>query len=214
LKAGERHFDKRALLRTLAQFGWQESRTLRPSLLALLELTAARFPARTDVDGHPVLLEDQDRRRWDRSAIRRGRAALAQSGAAGRGLGYYGLQAAIAECHAVAPSVAATDWERIVLLYGALAQLAPSPVVELNRAVAVSMVQGPAAAMVIVDEVTASGVMEGSHLLPTVRGELLVRMGRTDEARAELTRAAALCGNGPERSVLDRKIAALPSIPR
>ena len=114
-------------------------------LLALLELTAARFPARTGPDGEPVLLADQDRRRWDRAAIRRGRAALAQAGRVGRGLGAYGLQAAIAECHAVAPSVDDTDWERIVVLYEALGRLAPSPVVELNRAVALSMAQGPAA---------------------------------------------------------------------
>ena len=112
-------------------------------LLALLELTAARFPARVGADGEPVLLEDQDRRRWDRAAIRRGRAALARATSAGRGLGPYGLQAAIAECHDVAPSVAETDWERIVLLYEALGRVAPSPVVELNRAVAVSMAAGP-----------------------------------------------------------------------
>ncbi|HEY0952585.1 RNA polymerase sigma factor, partial [Nocardioides sp.] len=116
-------------------------------LLALMELTAARFPARTGPDGDPVLLEDQDRRRWDRTAIRRGRAALATAGRAGRGLGPYGVQAAIAECHAVAPSVAETDWERVVLLYDALARIAPSPVVDLNRAVAVAMAQGPAAGL-------------------------------------------------------------------
>ena len=179
------------------------------SLLALMELTAARFPARIDADGEPVLLEDQDRRRWDRSAIRRGRAALAQAGRAGRGLGYYGLQAAIAECHAAAPTVAATDWERIVVLYGALGQLAPSPVVDLNRAVAVAMVQGPAAALLIVDEIGASGELHGSHLLPTVRGELLVRMGRRDEARVELSRALDLCTNVGERRVLVSKVAAL-----
>jgi predicted RNA polymerase sigma factor len=108
-------------------------------LLALLELTAARFPARTGPDGEPVLLADQNRRRWDLAAIRRGRAALAVAGRVGRGLGAYGLQAAIAECHAVAPSVEDTDWERIVVLYEALGRLAPSPVVELNRAVALSM---------------------------------------------------------------------------
>ena len=116
-------------------------------LLALLELTAARFPARVRDDGEPVLLEEQDRRRWDRAAIRRGRAALATAGRVGRGLGAYGVQAAIAECHAVAPSVQETDWDRIVVLYEALGRLAPSPVVELNRAVALSMAQGPAAAL-------------------------------------------------------------------
>ncbi|MEU0465742.1 RNA polymerase sigma factor [Amycolatopsis sp. NPDC006131] len=178
-------------------------------LLALLELTAARFPARTGPDGEPVLLEDQDRRRWDRSAIRRGRAALARAEAAGRGLGAYGLQAAIAECHAVAPSVAETNWDRVVLLYEALGGLAPSPVVDLNRAVAVSMAQGPAAALPIVDSLASAGTLDKSHLLPTVRGELLVRLGRVAEARTELRRAVELCGNERERAVLERKLDAL-----
>ena len=178
-------------------------------LLALLELTAARFPARTGPDGEPVLLEQQDRGRWDHAAIRRGRAALARAERAGRGLGAYGLQAAIAECHAVAPSAGATNWERVVLLYEALGRLAPSPVVDLNRAVAVAMAQGPAAALVIVDRLLADGALPGSHLLPGVRGELLSRLGRGDEARAELERAAALCGNERERTVLLRKIAGL-----
>ncbi|RAY16942.1 RNA polymerase subunit sigma-24 [Actinomadura craniellae] len=178
-------------------------------LLALLELTAARFPARTGPDGRPVLLEQQDRRRWDRAAIRRGRAALARAERAGRGLGAYGLQAAIAECHAVAPSVAATDWERIVLIYEALGRLAPSPVVDLNRAVAVSMARGPAAALPIVDGLVAAGALPDSHLLPSVRGELLVRLGRTGEARTELERAVRLCGNERERAVLEGKLADL-----
>ncbi|NUT94941.1 MAG: RNA polymerase sigma factor [Saccharothrix sp.] len=175
-------------------------------LVALLELTAARFPARTGPDGEPVLLEHQDRRRWDRSAIVRGRAALARAGEVGRGLGYYGLQAAIAECHAVAPSVEATDWPRVVLLYEALGSLAPSPVVDLNRAVAVSMAHGPAAGLPVVDDLAASGALSGSHLLPTVRGELLTRLGRLDEARAELERAIELCGNERERTLLRRKL--------
>lgn len=178
-------------------------------LLALLELTAARFPARTDPDGEPVLLADQDRRRWDASAIRRGRAALARAVAAGRGLGPYGLQAAIAEQHALAPSVPDTDWERIVLLYEALGRVAPSPVVELNRAVAVSMAAGPAAALPLVDALDAAGTLGATYLVPSVRGELLARLGRTDEARAELGLAAQLCGNARERAVLERKIAAL-----
>ncbi len=178
-------------------------------LLALLELTAARFPARTGTDGRPVLLEHQDRRRWDRSAIRRGRAALARAEQIGRGLGAYGLQAAIAECHAVAPSVDATNWERIVLIYEALGRLAPSPVVDLNRAVAVSMAQGPAAALPIVDELVAAEALPHSHLLPSVRGELLTRLGRTDEARTQLELAVRLCGNEPERAVLERKLADL-----
>ena len=176
-------------------------------LLALLELTAARFPARTGPDGEAVLLEQQDRTRWDHAAIRRGRAALARAQQAGRGLGAYGLQAAIAECHAIAPSADETNWERIVILYAALGRLAPSPVVDLNRAVAVAMTHGPAAALPIVDQLLATGAVPGSHLLPSVRGELLTRLGRTDEARAELERAVALCGNERERTVLRRKIA-------
>jgi RNA polymerase sigma factor (sigma-70 family) len=179
------------------------------SLLALLELTAARFPARTGADGEPVLLEHQDRRRWDRSAVERGRAALARAERAGRGLGYYGLQAAIAECHAVAPSVEATDWARIVLLYEALGRLAPSPVVDLNRAVAVSMAHGPAVALSIVDELAGTAALAGSHLLPSVRGELLARLGRPDEAREEFALAVARCGNERERGLLARKIDAL-----
>jgi RNA polymerase sigma factor (sigma-70 family) len=175
-------------------------------LLALLELTAARFPARTRPDGDPVLLADQDRRRWDLAAIRRGRAALARAGGVGRGLGAYGLQAAIAECHAVAPSVQDTDWERIVVLYEALGRLAPSPVVELNRAVALSMARGPAAALRVVDHLVAGEQLAGSHLLPSVRGELLARLGRAEEARSELAHAARLCGNARERAVLERKL--------
>ena len=137
-------------------------------LLALLELTAARFPARTDADGEPVLLEDQDRRRWDRAAIRRGRAALEQAGRVGRGLGAYGVQAAIAECHAVAPSVAETDWGRIVVLYEALSRLAPSPVVSLNHAVAVSMETGPAAGLTLVDGLVGGGC--AARLAPAAHG--------------------------------------------
>jgi predicted RNA polymerase sigma factor len=178
-------------------------------LLALLELTAARFPARLGADGEPVLLEQQDRRRWDRAAIRRGRAALVQAGRVGRGLGAYGVQAAIAECHAVAPSVEETDWERIVLLYEVLGRLAPSPVVELNRAVAVSVARGPAAALPLVDGLVAGGDLSGSHLLPSVRGELLSRLGRTAEARTELVQALRLCGNDRERQLLQGKLAAL-----
>ena len=175
-------------------------------LLALLELTAARFPARTGPDGDPVLLADQDRQRWDLAAVRRGRAALARAGRVGRGLGAYGLQAAIAECHAVAPSVQDTDWERIVVLYEALGRLAPSPVVELNRAVAVSMAHGPAAGLRVVDEVVDRQRLAGSHLLPSVRGELLTRLGQTVEAKSELARAVRLCGNLRERAVLERKL--------
>ncbi|OLT46396.1 RNA polymerase subunit sigma-24 [Saccharomonospora sp. CUA-673] len=175
------------------------------SLSALMELTAARFPARTDADGEPVLLEDQNRRLWDSSAIRRGRAALAAATRIGRGLGYYGLQASIAECHAVAPSVADTDWDRIVVLYEALGRLAPSPIVELNRAVAVSMARGPAEALDIVDGLADSDALARSHQLAGVRAELLIRLGRVSEARTELDRAISLCANPRERTILRRK---------
>jgi predicted RNA polymerase sigma factor len=124
----------------------------------------------------------------------------------GRGLGVYGLQAAIAECHAVAPSVHDTNWERIVVLYEALGRLAPSPIVELNGAVALSMARGPAVALPVVDELVAGGRLAGSHLLPTVRGELLIRLGRSEEATSELARAVRLCGNARERAVLERKL--------
>jgi predicted RNA polymerase sigma factor len=192
------------LARVLANLVPDEPEVL--GLLALLELTAARFPARTDPDGDAVLLEDQDRRRWDLAAIRRGRAALARAGKVGRGLGAYGLQAAIAECHAVATSVEETDWDRIVVLYEALGRLTPSPVVDLNRAVAVSMARGPAAALRVVDELAAREQLAGSHLLPSVRGELLIRLGRTEEAWLELATAARRCGNARERAVLECKL--------
>ncbi|SDW56941.1 RNA polymerase sigma factor, sigma-70 family [Arthrobacter sp. cf158] len=179
-------------------------------LLALMELTAARFPARLDPAGNPVLLEDQDRRRWDQSAVRRGRAALKTAVGAGRGLGAYGLQASIAECHAMARSAAETDWQRIVILYEALGQLTPSPVVELNRAVAVAMASGPSAGLAMVDSLADSGVLNGSHLLPTVRGELLTRLGRVREAKGALLEALRLCSNAAERTALERKISELP----
>jgi RNA polymerase sigma factor (sigma-70 family) len=175
-------------------------------LLALLELTAARFPARLDASGQPVLLEAQDRRLWDRSAIRRGRAALARATGAGRGLGAYGLQASIAECHAVAYSVEETDWQRIVILYEALGRLTPSPIIELNRAVAVAMASGPADGLALVDAIASRNELTGSHLLPAIRGELLTRLGRPAEARVALLEAAQLCGNAAERAVLERKV--------
>lgn len=178
-------------------------------LVALMELQSSRFAAREAPDGSPILLTDQDRGRWDRSQIRRGIAALDRADALGRGRGSYALQAAIAHCHAVAPSVAATDWDEIVVLYEALGRIAPSPVVELNRAVAVSMATGPANALRIVDALAADGALRGSHLLPSVRGELLARLGRVDEARDELTAAARLATNERERDVLLKKAAAL-----
>jgi RNA polymerase sigma factor (sigma-70 family) len=188
------------LARILAQLVPREPEAL--GMLALLELQASRLAARTDAAGEPVLLPDQDRRRWDRSAIARGRAALRAVDALGRGRGAYGLQAAIAEVHAVARTYADTDWERIVLLYEALGRVAPSAVVELNRAVAVSMVSGPEPALAIVDGLVADGALKDSHLLPAVRGELLRRLGRTAEARAELLRAADLAGNATRRRSL------------
>lgn len=179
------------------------------ALVALMELQSSRFGAREAVDGSAVLLADQDRRRWDRAQITRGIAALERADALGRGRGPYALQAAIARCHAVAPSVEATDWEQIVVLYETLGRLAPNPVVELNRAVAVSMAVGPANALRIVDEIAAGGALRGSHLLPSVRGELLARLGRTDEARADLLEAARLAGNHREAEVLRTKAQAL-----
>lgn len=178
-------------------------------LLALMELQASRFAARTAADGTPVLLEDQDRTRWDRAQITRGREALLRADRLGRGRGAYALQAAIAECHAVAPSVAATDWERIVLLYEVLGRIAPSPVVELNRAVAVSMATGPASALLVVDRLASEGALRGSHLLPSVRGELLARLGRREEARSEFATAAALAGNDRTRALLEARAASL-----
>ncbi|MGC4812682.1 RNA polymerase sigma factor [Micromonospora sp. DT228] len=191
------------LTRTLAALQPDEPEV--HGLLALCELTAARFPARTGPDGAPVLLADQDRRLWDTSAIRRGLAALARASTRGP----YGVQAAIAATHAAAPSVEETDWDRIVVLYEALGRAAPSPVVELNRAVAVAMASGPAQALAIVDELVAANRLPGSHLLPTVRGELLTRLGRRPEARTEWELAARLCANNRERSVLLAKAAAL-----
>ncbi|MCX4770432.1 RNA polymerase sigma factor [Streptomyces sp. NBC_01260] len=180
-------------------------------LAALLELQASRTAARTGPDGAPVLLADQNRARWDRLLIRRGFAALlrasetasgAASGTAGQALGPYALQAAIVACHARAARYEDTDWAAITALYDRLAALTPSPVVELNRAVAVSMAEGPAAGLVLVDALAADPALKGYHLLPSVRGDLLVRMGRTDEARAEFVRAAELTRNERERAML------------
>ena len=175
-------------------------------LAALLELQASRLHARTDACGEPILLADQDRTRWDHLLIRRGLAALAQaealSAAAGEALGPYALQAAIAACHARARTAQDTDWTRIAALYDALAQLVPSPVVGLNRAVAYAMAFGPAAGLEIVDTLQAEPALRSYHLLPSVRGDLLVRLGRCGEARREFEHAAALARNARERTLL------------
>ncbi|MFF8804298.1 RNA polymerase sigma factor [Streptomyces omiyaensis] len=170
-------------------------------LAALLELQASRTPARTGPGGRPVLLAEQDRRRWNRLLVRRGCAALARAGD-GRSYGPYALQAAIAACHARAGSYEETDWTVIAGLYGRLMELAPSPVVELNRAVAVSMTEGPAAALRLVDALAAEPALARYHLLPSVRGDLLARLGRADEARAAFARAAELTRNESERDLL------------
>lgn len=176
------------------------------ALVALMEFQASRFAARADAEGNPILLEDQDRTRWDRAQIHRGVAAMQRADHARgqRGWGPYALQAALAQCHAVAPTAADTDWPRIVALYDALRQIAGSPIVELNRAVAVAMSEGPAAALRIVDAIDG---LEGSHLLPSVRGELLARLGRDAEAAAEFAAAAVLTANERERGVLQKKAA-------
>lgn len=178
-------------------------------LLALMEFQSSRFAARVDRRGTPILLADQDRRLWDRPQINRANAALARADALGPGRANYALQAAIAQCHAMAVSVEKTDWRRIVSLYEALSQIAPGTIVELNRAVAVSMASGPAEALEIVDRLAVDKTMRGSHLIASVRGELLARLGHTSRARAELLAAAALASNDQERSVLAEKAAAL-----
>lgn len=171
-------------------------------LVALMEIQASRIRARVGPSGEPILLLDQNRSRWDRLLIRRGLEALALAEALGSELGPYALQAAIAACHARARTAEDTDWVRIAALYDALAQIAPSPVVELNRAVAVSMAYGPAAGLDLVDTLIAEPSLKNYHLLPGVRGNLLARLGRFDEARAEFGRAASLAHNGRERQLL------------
>jgi RNA polymerase sigma-70 factor (ECF subfamily) len=177
-------------------------------LVALMEIQASRLRARIGPSGEPVLLLDQDRARWDRLLIRRGLAALDRAEKLGGALRPYALQAAIAACHARARRPEETDWERIVALYDALAQIAPSPVVELNRAVAVAMAFGPAAGLELVDELTPEPSLEGYHLLPSVRGDLLAKLGRFDEAREEFVRAASLTRNVRERQLLLERAAA------
>ncbi len=164
-------------------------------LVALMEIQASRSRARLGPAGEPVLLLEQDRARWDHVLIRRGLTALARAEALGRGLGPYGLQAAIAACHVRARTADDTSWVRIAALYDALAEIAPSPVVELNRAVAVTMAYGPAAGLEIVNALTSEPSLAQYHLLPSVRGDLLAKLGRGDEARVEFERAASLTRN-------------------
>jgi RNA polymerase sigma factor (sigma-70 family) len=171
-------------------------------LVALMEIQASRLRARIGPTGEPVLLLDQDRGRWDRLLIRRGLTALARAEALVDTLGPYAVQAAIAACHARARTAEETDWARIAALYEALARLTPSPIVELNRAVAVAMAFGPAAGLEIVDRLTSETSLQNYHLLPSVRGDLLAKLGRNDEARAEFERAAALTRNARERELL------------
>jgi predicted RNA polymerase sigma factor len=171
-------------------------------LLSLMEIQASRARARVGPTGEPVLLLDQDRARWDRLLIRRGLAELERAEDLSRALGPYTLQAAIAACHARARTNEDTDWDRIVALYDALAELTRSPVVELNRAVAIAMASRPDAGLELVDELVASGALDGYHLLPAVRGDLLEKLGRNAEARAEFELAASLTRNTRERDVL------------
>jgi predicted RNA polymerase sigma factor len=176
-------------------------------LSALMELQASRARARVGPDGEPILLLDQDRSRWDWMLVGRGLAALERAYATGGAVGRYTLQAAIAACHARARVAEDTDWTTIVAIYDGLAQVAPSPVVELNRAVAVGMAFGPAPALRLVDDLADDPALSGYHLLPTVRGDLLEKLGRPADARAEFERAVTLTQNARERSVLLKRIA-------
>jgi predicted RNA polymerase sigma factor len=171
-------------------------------LVALMEIQASRAHARVGPKGEPILLLEQDRTRWDHVLIRRGLVALQRAEELGGGLGPYALQAAIAACHARARTAAETDWERIAALYDALAQLTPSPIVELNRAVAVAMAFGPAAGLEIVDAIASEPSLKAYHLLPSVRGDFLYKLGRFAEALAEFRRAASLTRNEREREFL------------
>jgi RNA polymerase sigma-70 factor (ECF subfamily) len=171
-------------------------------LVALMEIQASRLRARVGPSGEPVLLLDQDRGRWDQLLIHRGLAALERAEALGGEPGPYRLQGAIAACHARAKTAKDTDWARIVRLYAALAHVMPSPVVELNRAVAVAMAAGPAAGLELVDALTSDPSLQGYHLLPSIRGDLLAKLGRVEEARAEFERAASLTRNARERAFL------------
>ena len=192
--------DALRLGRILAELAPKEAEV--HGLVALMEIQASRSAARIGAGGKPVLLLDQDRARWDQLLIRRGLAALKRAEALGGTQGPYSLQAAIAACHARALVAEETDWARIAGLYGELARLAPSPVIELNRAVAVGMAFGPAAGLALVDALTGEPTLQGYHLLPSVRGDLLGKLGRFAEARAECERAASMTRNVRERELL------------
>ena len=198
--------DALRLGRILAALAPREAEVL--GLVALMEIQASRARARRGPSGEPILLLDQDRARWDQMLIRRGLDALERAEALGGAPGPYALQAAIAACHARARTGGETDWARIVGLYGALAELSPSPIVELNRAVALGMLMGPAAGLAIVDGLRAEPALARYHLLPSVRGDLLMKLGRRDEARAEFERAATLTQNARERTLLLERAAA------
>ncbi|MDP9013046.1 MAG: RNA polymerase sigma factor [Pseudomonadota bacterium] len=198
--------DALRLGRILAELMPQEAEI--HGLVALMEIQASRLGARTDAAGDPILLLDQNRGRWDQLLIRRGLAALEHAASRGGALGPYALQAAIAACHVRAPTPADTDWQQIVALYDALAQVAPSPVVELNRAVAVSMAFGPAAALELVDALAYDERLKTYHWLPSVRGDLFEKLGRFEEARIEFSRAAALARNARESALLLGRAAA------
>ena len=179
-------------------------------LVALMEIQASRFPARVGTTGEPILLLEQDRARWDRLLITRGLAALNRAESTGRTRGPYTLQAAIAACHARATTPEDTDWTKIAVLYAELARVAPSPIIELNRAVAAAMAFGPALGLQMVDGLLAEPSLSAYHLLPAVRGDLLEKLGRHAEARQEFERAAALTRNGRERAVLLHRASAIP----
>jgi RNA polymerase sigma factor (sigma-70 family) len=203
--------DALRLGRILAELAPDEPEVL--GLLALMEIQASRLRARTGPSGEPILLMDQDRARWDPLLVRRGLAALEHAESLGGAFGPYTLQAAIAACHARARTPDETDWKRIVALYDALAQLTPSPIVELNRAVAVAMAYGPEEGLALVDAIAAEPSMRSYHLLPSVRGDFLEQLGRIDEARGEFERAASMTRNAREiRLLLDRAAALHPGL--
>lgn len=199
--------DALRLGRILAELAPQEAEV--HGLVALMEIQASRIRARVGPNGEPILLLQQDRGRWDYLLISRGLAALDRAEALGGVYGPYALQAAIAACHARARTAEETDWTRIVALYDALAQLMPSPVVELNRGVALGMAFGPAAGLEVIDQLRSDPALASYHLLPSVRGDLLAKLGRVEEARAELKQAAALTQNVRERELLLKKMEAL-----